>query len=141
MKICGVCKIEKNLDLFAKKKNGHQYQCKECHKKYRKIHYQQNKQKYIRKAKIWDAQKRNERRDYLLKYIEKNPCKDCGETNPLVMEFDHVTGNKVDCISSLLTTSDSIFFEELNKCEVVCANCHRLRTIARNKLHWSHRRA
>jgi hypothetical protein len=62
---------------------------------------------------------------------KSKPCKDCGGTfPPYVMEFDHARGNKRACLNSL---KDKIkaFNIEMAKCDVVCANCHRIRTYLR----------
>ena len=60
-------------------------------------------------------------------------CKDCGESNPLVLDFDHVRGKKIMCISNMVRNSYSIetIQKEIDKCEVRCANCHRLITYKR----------
>ena len=61
------------------------------------------------------------------------PCADCGQKfPPEVMDFDHVRGLKEGDISRLVyTAGEERVRAELEKCEVVCANCHRLRTAAR----------
>lgn len=55
---------------------------------------------------------------------------DCGEADPIVLEFDHVRGEKADNISRMVhgTRSIAAIQAEIDKCEVVCANCHRRRT-------------
>ena len=61
----------------------------------------------------------------------ESPCADCGGTFPPVcMDFDHIAPGKVRAVSELITnhaTWDTIE-TEIAKCELVCANCHRLRT-------------
>lgn len=61
-------------------------------------------------------------------------CADCGEIYPVfVMHWDHIPGfEKVAEISTMLghRTREAIL-EELQKCELVCANCHVMRTVAR----------
>ena len=65
-------------------------------------------------------------------YIDEKksvPCTDCGGTFPLeCMDFDHVRGEKKYNIGSLIGCAKARIDEELAKCEVVCANCHRIRT-------------
>ena len=58
------------------------------------------------------------------------PCKDCtGRFPTCVMDFDHVSGIKVKDVSSMITHSPTPeLLAEIKKCEVVCANCHRVRT-------------
>ncbi len=62
------------------------------------------------------------------------PCADCGETfPPCVMHWDHLPGYlKVDEIGSMVgSRRRAIVLDELNKCELVCANCHVMRTVRR----------
>lgn len=62
--------------------------------------------------------------------LEKNkPCADCKNHFPYyVMDFDHVRGVKVGNVSTLALWSIARILEEISKCEVVCSNCHRIRT-------------
>lgn len=62
------------------------------------------------------------------------PCADCGvRYPPYVMDFDHVRGDKVDLVPRMAVRPVSLLhlLREIAKCEVVCANCHRLRTSRR----------
>lgn len=71
---------------------------------------------------------------HLAKYIqdikEKTPCMDCKINYPYyVMDFDHVRGRKHKNVAELIPTlSKKKIDEEIAKCEVVCSNCHRVRT-------------
>ena len=73
-------------------------------------------------------------KSYLAKYIqelkEKTPCMDCKESYPYyVMDFDHVRGRKQANVMELVPTlSKKRIDEEIAKCEIVCSNCHRIRT-------------
>jgi hypothetical protein len=63
-------------------------------------------------------------------------CADCGGLFPVyVMHWDHLPGfDKLDEISSMVASrTREAVLEELKKCELVCANCHVLRTVARAK--------
>lgn len=65
------------------------------------------------------------------------PCMDCGHRYPSpVMELDHVRGEKVDAVASMAHLGYGIekIEAEMQKCDVVCANCHRIRHIERG---WS----
>ncbi len=71
---------------------------------------------------------------YLAQYIrdlkQKSPCLDCGINYPYyVMDFDHVRGQKHANVMELVSTlSKKKIDEEIPKCEIVCSNCHRIRT-------------
>ena len=142
MKICGVCKQNKNDSEFSikkKKSDGTivlQYQCKICHSNYRKEHYRNHKSKYLKKAHIWNKHHKEEVFNFLLDYFKLHPCKDCGISNPIVLEFDHVRGKKIDNVSRMLTHSKENLEKEISKCDVVCANCHRIRTANRGNWLW-----
>jgi transcription elongation factor Elf1 len=56
-------------------------------------------------------------------------CLDCGESNPIVLDFDHLKDKKYN-VSRMIHDGFSwaAIKKEIAKCEVVCANCHRIRT-------------
>lgn len=60
----------------------------------------------------------------------ENPCTDCGETNPVILEFDHRdSSEKSGTVSEMVITHSMELIEaEVAKCDVRCANCHRLKT-------------
>lgn len=55
-------------------------------------------------------------------------CVDCDETDPVVLDFDHVRGEKLFTIGERKDGSRARLLAEIAKCEVRCANCHRRRT-------------
>jgi len=61
---------------------------------------------------------------------EASPCVDCGLKHPWWrMQFDHTENNKVNAVSNLVRDGASIkLMEEIEKCDLVCANCHADRT-------------
>jgi hypothetical protein len=71
---------------------------------------------------------------YLAQYLRdlktKTPCVDCGINYPYyVMDFDHVRGVKHANVMELVSTlSKKRIDQEIAKCEIVCSNCHRIRT-------------
>lgn len=65
---------------------------------------------------------------------KRKPCMDCGGTFPTVcMDFDHRPGEgKVGNISRLIANAGpNAVRAEIAKCDLVCANCHRIRTASR----------
>lgn len=119
--LCG----ETDLSKFSKKKNKPQYTCKECHKIYRKKHYEENKAKYIAKACVYRQKVRDRISD-----LKSKPCADCKVQYPsYVMQFDHISGKKIATISKMAgEVSIKKLYDEIEKCEIVCANCHAERT-------------
>lgn len=78
-------------------------------------------------AKV-SRQKANRRnRQYVLDYLATHPCVDCGETDPIVLEFDHISGQKMGNIADASSKAWALkkLVAEIAKCEVRCANCHR----------------
>jgi len=95
-------------------------------KAYNKKHYERNKIDYIRRAK----QRRKQLRDFIIK-AKSIPCFDCKKTYPYyVMGFDHINGQKSYTIGEVAHSGIPIekLKKEIKKCEVVCANCHAIRT-------------
>lgn len=66
--------------------------------------------------------------------LKDHPCVDCGGLfPPYVMDFDHVRGSKVVDLSKLRRASIEQIANEAAKCDLVCANCHRVRTFTRQQ--------
>lgn len=130
--ICNLCKKSRVQDMFSyKNKTRGTYQriCKICTRKQIKLHYYNNKNYYLDKAKKRNGIIRDILRRYIWDYLVTHHCLDCGETDPVVLEFDHTRDKNMN-ISSLLSNTGTIekFNEEVLKCEVRCANCHRRKT-------------
>jgi hypothetical protein len=128
VKLCAGCKQEKPLSEFnrnASKKDGLQAYCKTCHRSALGQPYHRDKQKTL------DSQRkrRKEKQEYIAAYLAAHPCIDCGETNPIVLEFDH-RGDKVLAVSLFVQANRSLkqLVAEIEKCDVRCANCHRIKT-------------
>lgn len=75
-----------------------------------------------------------ENKALVLEHLKSNPCVDCGESDPIVLEFDHVRGDKVKSISMMIQRHYPLqkLKDEVDKCEVRCANCHRKVTANRS---------
>ena len=73
------------------------------------------------------------RRKLLMDYLVAHPCVDCGETDPVVLEFDHVRGKKISAVTKMMYNKASLekLKAEIAKCDVRSANCHRRKTTQR----------
>lgn len=95
---------------------------KKCDKKWRDTHpgnhkHRQHAQRSRIKLKI-------------IEYLRCHPCVDCGERNVIVLDFDHVRGKKEFNIGTSVSSRKcwTKIEEEIKKCDVRCANCHRIKT-------------
>ena len=89
-------------------------------------HYRKNIERYREQSRAAKAQKQEE-----INRIKSVPCMDCGiQYPPFVMDFDHRDPTmKTNGVSRLQRSAGwSKVLEEINKCDIVCANCHRIRT-------------
>jgi hypothetical protein len=95
--------------------------------RYAREHYERNRVTIKARARKFAEFARDRNANFLVDYLKKHPCVDCGESDPLVMDFDHVRGKKTAAICLLANRGCSIarISEEIQKCQVRCANCHR----------------
>ena len=130
-KRCGRCKQDRPLtDFHASSRHGQQAWCKPCRQAYASAHYQANKQR---------RQEQNKRRqsEFMAWYVslkEGQPCADCGGVfHPAAMQWDHLPGfEKADNLSLLARRGGrQRVLDEIAKCELVCANCHAVRSHVR----------
>lgn len=76
----------------------------------------------------------NEKRLYVMEYLFSHPCIDCGNDNSATLDFDHI-GDKLYNISDIVNSTKNVRVLEVEilKCEVRCANCHRIKTSKEQK--------
>lgn len=94
---------------------------------YGKTHYERNKQAYIQKTK--ERQLRNLK--FLNDLRKQSQCIDCGESDYRVLDFDHLPEFKKEknvYDGARHGWSIEKLQKEIAKCEVRCANCHRIKT-------------
>jgi len=69
-----------------------------------------------------------------LAQAKSHPCTDCGRVYPsYVMDFDHVRGEKIGEVGQMIHRRWEIIEAEIAKCDLVCSNCHRMRTHERKE--------
>lgn len=131
VKTCTACSSEKALGEFSRKGAKLQSRCKSCQSAYHRLYYQRNKSRFIGKNRRNKNRQRKRLRAILLE-VKQRPCQDCsGIFHPWVMELDHREGTKKEAAVANLVSkgcTDARLLEEMKKCDVVCANCHRMRT-------------
>jgi hypothetical protein len=95
----------------------------------------QRKAEYLARVAANNERYGQERRQWVAEYLLSHPCIDCGETDPDVLDFDHVRGKKLFCIGRAVQGGYSMtsLVAEVAKCEVRCANCHRKVTRQRER--------
>lgn len=135
-KRCHECQKRRLLKFFNRnqsKKDGLQTICRDCNKSRSKRYYEQHKEKQKKQIYAAKIKRVKANQQLMLEHLQGKECVDCGETNPVTFEFDHVTDDKTDSVSRLLGAGYSwpTIQNEIGKCDLVCANCHRIRTYTR----------
>lgn len=131
MKTCSSCLEEKPLSAFHKRsaaKDGLQARCKDCNCKQRMAYYRTAKGK---ESNALSGQRHQKRLFLKVLTLLEGGCVDCGESDPVVLDFDHRNPD-----TKLFTICDGVSYgyawsriqAEASKCDVRCANCHRRRT-------------
>lgn len=136
MKTCTGCKADKpDEDYYLMRHpNGRKYRrqpCKECHKGNMRSRPRSEKRKTEdrRRAPIQRAR----RRAILDEHLAAHPCVDCGEADPIVLQFDHVRGDGWTNMNQAVRNFGlERLLEEIAKCDVRCANCHVRRHSSHN---------
>jgi 5-methylcytosine-specific restriction endonuclease McrA len=122
-KRCRPCVRKANLDRY--------YANHETNKQVARERYQKNPTPTIERQQRARAEKKA-----AVDAAKDKPCTDCGHRFPVVcMDFDHLH-SKEECIAILLQRNAPLerILAEIAKCEVVCSNCHRIRTATRREL-------
>lgn len=131
---CGSCGQTKPANEFHRHRSGYRDRCKECSRVYHHTHYLKNRSRYICLNAARSKRYKDDIRA-LLAELKAVPCADCGKTYPpYVMDFDHVRGKKLFAVTDGYGKRKfplRKILAEIKKCDVVCANCHRIRTHSR----------
>ena len=122
-RICNICKDEKDLNEFGMKGKQQQHTCKPCNRKYQKAHYQANKKDYFEKNKRREIANRAWFKDYK----SRLSCSVCPEHHPACLDFHHIDPSKKKWAIAQMVHKISLksLKDEIAKCVVLCANCHR----------------
>lgn len=134
-KRCSRCSRVKPTDQFAWRRiaqGQHDSYCRDCRAAYKQEHYAANRQRYVTNAIARRDRILADRWRYLAEYLGTHPCVDCGERDLMVLEFDHLADKEFSIATGLPDKPWDVILKEIDKCEVVCANCHRRRSAAQH---------
>src|SRR5439155_22344582 len=105
MKYCRKCQTEKPEDEFhrhANRKDGRQSCCKACRKSIDAVIYAEGGEDYKARKRKRQREIVNRNARLVFEYLRQHPCVDCGEPDPVVLDFDHVRGEKKCAVSDLV---------------------------------------
>jgi len=133
-RVCTKCGIEKPQEEFPFKnttRNVRHAVCKDCTAQRSSKRYYNDPQLHIQRVNQSRGTYLDNNAVYVLNYLSEHPCIDCGESNPVVLEFDHRREvHKVERIAQMVSGGYSLerIKSEIGKCDVRCCNCHRRKT-------------
>jgi hypothetical protein len=130
LKTCCRCLMAQPLDRFpfrykCGRRGGRAGHCRRCQNKAAQICRDVNREQYNARRK----ERGREKSEVIIGFLDGHPCVDCGETDIVVLTFDHVRGEKSFSIGrSVRDKPLSKLLDEIAKCDVRCVNCHLRRT-------------
>jgi len=134
MKQCQICKADKSESEFGNNKtkfDGLQSYCKSCSRAKDKKCYSTNPDR-ARKIRDRERSTRVSNRQWLMTLLVGKSCIDCGMSNVVCLDYDHVRGTKYKSVSRMKGQSQKRILAEIAKCDVRCSNCHRIRHAKEN---------
>lgn len=136
-KTCRVCQSDQNgFYKDSSRKDGLENLCKVCSVKKTGKYNKEHPEWFSNELRKGRAKRLSKARQFVIDYLTSHPCIDCGEKDIVVLEFDHVSGIKIENISNMMSNDWPIedIKSEIAKCVVRCANCHRKKTA--NQFNW-----
>ena len=132
VRVCRVCGESKPLAEFPFRsvpKQTRKWICLSCQRAWSRSWYARGVRREVRPMRPRGSAKRSELVARVFSYLTEHPCVDCGERDPVVLDFDHLR-DKIDAVASLVATRRPWpeVLAEIEKCEVRCANCHARKT-------------
>ena len=126
---CGLMLPVSDFQIRDREKGTYRNRCLECRREYDRAYYKRNADKYKQYRRSNQPRYRAKRRYLLMEYLSTKRCVDCGIADPVVLELDHVRGDKeFNIADKVFMYAWSRVLREIEKCEVRCANCHRRKT-------------
>ena len=138
MRTCTVClKIKPNNEYFYRDKRAEKLhsQCKSCYiekrRKTWKQYYHKHGSKYRQNAVERNRRIKDLLRQQMMNYLSDKSCVQCGVNDIRVLDFDHIDPSKKSfSISQAITNTRSwdVILKEIKKCQILCSNCHKIKT-------------
>ena len=131
MKKCRKCEESKPLSEYNRRGDRHQPYCRPCDNQKSRERYAENRESHLLSIRARSDRYRAEVRLYVSSLKESQPCSDCGKSYPhYVMDYDHTGTDKLFNIANAVNRGFSLekIKTEISKCQLVCSNCHRIRT-------------
>ncbi len=122
---CGLVKPAEEFNFRYRDSEVRHGYCRDCGKELTRSHYRRRKPSYLKRNLRAYAERRR-----MVVEAKSRPCADCRIQYPYyVMDFDHRDGDlKEFSLNSVHRVTKRAILREIEKCDVVCANCHRERT-------------
>jgi hypothetical protein len=94
---CSKCGLDLPASGFNKRRNANFYAyCKPCMSVYSRNHYLANASDYKRRRRESQKRYRLRNRSYIIDYLKSHPYVDCGESDPVILEFDHIGYKEIE---------------------------------------------
>jgi len=125
---CGRCRKVLRESAFNRHPKGLQWWCRECFREYFR------ERGALHRAQSAESKRKRQAvaKPFVRNHLRTHPCVDCGESDPIVLEFDHIGTKRADVpLLAAGGASLQLLRDEIEQCEVVCVNCHRRRTAIR----------
>lgn len=140
--ICKACQIDKPLSEYYQRKNAMggttpYTKCKPCHGAMTQAWREQHPDWKARRQPRSELREKHADKYAFVAKAKAVPCMDCKNSFPQeCMDFDHVRGEKLGNIAVMIwkNAPTQRVREEMEKCELICANCHRIRTRKRMRV-------
>lgn len=131
-KKCSICHAVKPCRAFnrhSKRKDGLQSACRACGRFKCREYYRKNLIKHRATTTKRKKEAILETKQKVWAYLTEHPCVDCGERDPIVLDFDHQHSKEMSVSSAMHRGwSWDRLLTEIAKCVVRCSNCHRRKT-------------
>lgn len=128
---CGCWQPPENFGFRDRAQTKRQFWCLSCLVEYKADWYRRNRAAHLEHVRVSTRGVNAANKARLLAFKAEHPSVDCGESDPVVLEFDHLRDKRWN-VSEMITGAFpwATIESELEKCAVRCANCHRRKTSA-----------